>query len=98
MANTLFYLLPLDFWGDFMNGAKLMLANLIGGIFEFGMVIALFGILIGAIAYFSHYNKKGLVVLVDCIVLEIVFSCIYMAITGATGPPDISIFFKASGG
>ncbi|HME53399.1 MAG TPA: hypothetical protein VKM55_14340 [Candidatus Lokiarchaeia archaeon] len=97
MTHELTYLFPLDFWGDFMNGAKLALANLIGGIIELGMVIALFGIVIGAIAYFSHYHRGGLAVLVNCIVLEIILSCIYMGITGATGPPDISIFFKMPG-
>jgi hypothetical protein len=80
-----------------MNGIKLALANLIGSIFEFGMVAFVFVILIACIVYFTGYNKKALPWLVNGIVMEIVLSCFYMAIMGTTGPPDITIFFRAPG-
>lgn len=95
MTQLLTVLFPLDIWGDFINGVKLALANLIGSIFEFGMVAFVFVILIACIVYFTGYNKKALPWLVNGIVMEIVLSCFYMVIMGTTGPPDISIFFRS---
>ena len=97
MTINISYLYPLDIWGTFFDAARAACANLIGGIIEFGMVIFVFVIVIAAIVYFSGYSRKGLGYLVNGIVLEIMLSCIFMAITGATGPPDISIFFKVPG-
>ena len=95
MITTITNLYPMDIWGSFMDAARTWCANLFGGLMEFGMVIGIFVISIGAIAYFSHYNKGGLILIVHGIVGEIICSCLYMAITGATGPPDITIFFRA---
>jgi len=90
-------LLPADIWGDFFAGIRTANANFFGGLVEFGMVIAVFVFLIGVIMYFAHYSKKGLGLIVDSIVGFIVLTCAYMAITGTTGPPDISIFFRLPG-
>lgn len=97
MTSILQPITPLDIWGTLLDAGRTWSANFFGGIIEFGMVIFLFVILIGCIIYFTGYSKKGLGYLVNGIVMEIVLSCIFMAITGATGPPDISIFFRAPG-
>ena len=97
MTPSITYLYSLDIWGTFFDAARVAFANFIGGIIEFGMVIFVFVIVIAAIVYFSGYSHKGLGYLVNGIVMEIVLSCVFMAITGATGPPDISIFFRPPG-
>ena len=85
---------PADAWGDFVAAGEAFIRNIIGGIIEFGMVVALFPLIIGLIAYFTSYNKGGLHWLVNAIILEIILCCLYMAILGTNGPPDISIFFR----
>ncbi len=61
---------------------------------ELVMVAMVFWILLGLLFHFTHYSSKGAGMIANGIVVIIAVSCIYMSILGASGPPDISIWFR----
>ena len=50
--------------------------------------------LIGAIVYFSHFASWGGKALMGGIFLLIFLPCWYIAMFGASGPPDLSAWFR----
>jgi hypothetical protein len=81
-------------WDAFQAAGQAMMNNVITFVCEMVMVAMVFMILFGLLFHFTHYSSKGAGMIVNGIVVMIVISCVYMAILGASGPPDISIWFR----
>nr|MDO8109188.1 hypothetical protein [Candidatus Sigynarchaeota archaeon] len=83
-----------DMWGDLVGGGQLLMGQIAMFIITIGCVIAVFIILIGAIVYFSHFAQWGSKALMGGIFLLVFMSCWYMAMFNASGPPDLSAWFR----
>nr|MDO8113576.1 hypothetical protein [Candidatus Sigynarchaeota archaeon] len=87
-----------DMWGNFVDAGQLLMAQIASFIITIGCIAAIFVILIGAIVHFTSFARWGGKVLMGGIFLLILMSCWYMAMFNATGPPDLSAWFRLPGG
>ncbi len=81
-------------WDGFVAAGQQMMYSGVSFFCEMVMVVAVFMAMYGLLAHFSRYSKSGANWLVNGIILAIGISCIYMGVLGASGPPDISIWFR----
>ena len=81
-------------WEAFQAAGQAMMYNVFSFACEMVMVAMVFLILFGLLFHFTNSNHNGANMIKNGIVVIIIVSCMYMAILGASGPPDISIWFK----
>lgn len=81
-------------WDAFQAAGQQMMNSAISFICEMVMVAMVFVILFGMLFYFTNYNGHGKGMIVNGVIGIIVATCIYMWLLGASGPPDISLWFK----
>jgi hypothetical protein len=81
-------------WDTFVAAGQQAMYTAFSFICEMIMVALVFFVLIGVLFTFTHYHKSGPGMIVTGIAGMIIISCAYMAILGASGPPDISIWFR----
>jgi hypothetical protein len=81
-------------WDGFVAAGQQLVYSGVSFFCEMVMVAAVFMVMYGLLAHFSHYSKGGAGWIVNGIILAIGISCIYMGVLGASGPPDISIWFR----
>ncbi len=81
-------------WDEFVSAGQSIMYSAFSFVCELAMVALIFVILFGVLFTFTRYNKAGPNMIVTGIVGMIVISCAYMAILGASGPPDISVWFR----
>ncbi len=81
-------------WDSFVSAGQQMVYSGVSFFCEMVMVVAVFMVMYGMLAHFSRYSKGGAGWIVNGIILAIGISCVYMSVLGASGPPDISIWFR----
>jgi hypothetical protein len=81
-------------WDSFVAAGQQMVYSGVSFFCEMVMIVSVFMIMYGLLAHFTRYSKGGAGWIVNGIVLAIGISCIYMGVFGASGPPDISIWFR----
>ncbi len=81
-------------WDSFVAAGQQAMYNAFAFICEMIIVAIVFLILFGLLFHFTRYSSKGAGMIANGIVVIIIVSCLYMATLGASGPPDISIWFR----
>ncbi|NMC06637.1 MAG: hypothetical protein GYA24_15575 [Candidatus Lokiarchaeota archaeon] len=82
-------------WDAFVAAGQHAMNTIFAFTCELAMVGLVFLLAIGLLLYFTGVNSHGgKNMAIYAVVGMVFFSCLYMAILGASGPPDISLWFK----